>query len=148
MSEPRLMLPFLGPVYGASRPLAWALVRFATGAALVPHGWGKIVEGKLPATAASFAKLGLEPAGLLALYIGLLELVGGTLLALGLLTRVWAAQVAGFMAVAAFHVHWPNGYFWTDKGWEYPAFWMLAAIALVIRGGGRLSLDRVIGREF
>lgn len=148
MNEPRLILPFLGPIYDTLRPLAWALVRFAAGAALVPHGWGKLVDGGLPGTVAGFAKLGLKPAGSLALYVGLLELVGGTLLALGLLTRVWAVQVVGFMAVATFHVHWPNGYFWSDGGWEYPAFWMLAAIALVIRGGGPLSLDRLLGREF
>jgi len=145
--DERLLLPFLGPAYERLHHVGWLLVRFAAGAALIPHGWGKIVAGGLPATAQGFAKMGLEPAYPLALYIGLLELVGGALLAVGLLTRLWAIQVTGFMAVATFFVHWPNGYFWTDKGWEYPAFWMLVAIAIVIRGGGRLSLDRLLRRE-
>lgn len=143
----RLLLPFLGPLYDALAPLSWALVRFTAGAALVPHGWGKIIGGGLSGAADSFAGLGLEPAGILALYIGLLELVGGTLLAVGLLTRLWALQVAAFMAIAAFYVHWPNGYMWTDKGWEYPAFWMLVSLAILIRGGGPLSLDRLLPRE-
>jgi putative oxidoreductase len=92
--------------------------------------------------------MGLEPANLLAPYIGLLELVGGTMLAIGFLTRLVAIQVVGFMAVATFYVHWSNGFFWPDGGFEYPLFWGLIALAIVIRGGGKLSVDRAIGREF
>lgn len=150
MADPqhhRLLIPALGPVYDRLHVLAWPMVRFVCGAALVPHGWGKIIEGGLGGTAQSFAALGLEPAWPLALYIGLLELVGGTLLAVGFLTRLWAIQVMGFMATAAFYVHWPQGYFWSDGGWEYPAFWMLVALAILIRGGGRLSVDRLLPRE-
>lgn len=143
----RLLIPALAPVYDRLEPLAWTLVRLAAGAALIPHGWGKILAGGLPGTAKGFAALGLEPAWPLALYIGLLELVGGTLLAVGLLTRLWAIQVAGFMAVATFHVHWPNGYGWTNQGWEYPAFWMVVALAILIRGGGRWSADRLLLRR-
>jgi uncharacterized membrane protein YphA (DoxX/SURF4 family) len=81
-----------------------------------------------------------------AVAIGLLEFVGGLLLALGLFTRPIAAAVAVFMAVALV-VHWPAGYAWNAGGWEMPLFWGLIALALVIRGGGALSLDRALGRE-
>jgi putative oxidoreductase len=144
----RLLLPALAPVYAALSRLSWPLVRFICGAALVPHGWGKLIAGGLPATAAGFAKLGLEPAYPLALYIGLLELVGGTLLALGLFTRLVAIQVVGFMATAVVHVHWANGFSWTEKGFEYPLFWGLVALAIVFRGGGRWSLDHLLPWEF
>jgi putative oxidoreductase len=69
-------------------------------------------------------------------------------LALGLLTRPAAALVVAMMAVAVVQVHLANGYFWTDGGFEYPLLWGLIALSFVFRGGGRYSLDAVIGREF
>lgn len=143
----RLFIPALAPLWDRLAPLAWPLVRFTAGAALIPHGWGKLVAGGLPGTISAFAKMGLEPAAVLATYIGILEMVGGACIAIGLLTRFWAAQVVGFMAVAAFYVHWPNGYMWSKGGYEYPLFWGLVALAIVFRGGGPLSLDRRLPRE-
>ena len=67
------------------------------------------------------------------------------MLAAGLLTRPVAAAVAVFMAVAvSFHA--PT-YFWGQGGIEMPLLWGLVALAYAIRGGGRYSLDRLIGRE-
>lgn len=146
-SEPRRLIPALSTVYDALSPYSYPLIRFVAGAALIPHGWGKLVEGGISGTAGFMAKLGLQPAYALATYVGLLELVGGAMLALGLLTRLVAIQVVGFMAVAAFYVHWPNGYLWGNGGFEYPLFWGLVALAITLRGGGRLSLDRAIGIE-
>jgi len=40
--------------------------------------------------------------------------VGGTLLAIGLLTRPAAAAVFIFMMVAVFSTHLPNGFFWIE----------------------------------
>ena len=40
-----------------------------------------------------------------------------------------------FMLVAV-TFHWPNGFFWADGGWEYPAFWGLIFLAILLRGGG------------
>lgn len=147
-APPRRIIPALGPVYDGLAAYSYPLVRIAAGAMLIPHGWGKLIAGGLPDTIAGFAKMGFEPAPVLATYIGVLELVGGFCLVIGLLTRFWAAQVVGFMATAAFVVHWPNGFFWTKGGYEYPLFWGLVALAILIRGGGPLSADRAIGREF
>ena len=115
---------------------------------LVPHGYMKLFVGGVGKTAAGFAKMGLEPAYPLALYIALLEFVGGIMLALGLFTRAVAVLVIGFMAVAVLHVHMKNGFLWTAGGYEYPLFWGLVCLAIAIRGGGPLSLDAKIGREF
>ena len=52
------------------------------------------------------------------------------------------------MCVAAFKVHLVNGFFWNKGGYEYPLMWACLCIAIFIRGGGRLSLDAKIGREF
>lgn len=148
MSTPRRIIPALGPVYESLSPYAYPLVRFTCGIILVPHGYAKLFEGGVANTAKGMAAAGLEPALLLAWYIGCLEFFGGILLAIGLLTRPVAALVVGFMAVAAFHVHWANGFFWINKGYEFPLFWGLIAVAILIRGGGALSLDRRIGKEF
>lgn len=83
----------------------------------------------------------------MALVTGVIEFFGGALLAVGLATRAAAALVVGMMAVAILHVHLANGYFWTDRGYEYPLMWGVLALSFVFRGGGRYSLDAAIGRE-
>jgi putative oxidoreductase len=144
---PERIIPAFGKIYDPLTPYAYPLIRFVAGAMLIPHGWAKLVSGSPAGLAQSLAKMGIEPAYALAYYIGTLELVGGTMLALGLFTRFVAAQVIGFMAVAAFKVHWGAGFFWNKGGYEYPLFWGLVAVAILIRGGGRLSLDSRIGKE-
>lgn len=145
-AEPRPYIPALRRLYAPLDQLAWPIVRVTTGALLIPHGWGKL-SGDMTQVAAGFAKAGLEPALFWAWYIACLEFFGGILLVLGLFTRPVAVLVVGFMAVAAFYVHWPNGFMWTARGFEYPLMWGLMALAVAIKGGGPLSLDRRIGRE-
>ena len=150
MPEARPYIPALARLYRPLEPLAWLLVRVATGAMLIPHGAQKLFGlwgGDMDKTIAGFAKMGLEPAAFFAWYIGCLEFFGGSLLVLGLLTRPVAVLGAGFMAVAVVHVHWANGFFWTKGGFEYPLMWMMLALALAIRGAGAYSLDARIGRE-
>ena len=97
--------------------------------------------------AEGFAKQGLHPAWFWAHYIGCLEFLGGICLILGLLTRPVAALFAGFMFVAAFHVHMQIGWFWTNRGMEVPFYLLLICLAILIRGGGPLSLDSRLPRE-
>lgn len=143
----RRYLPALSQPLDRLAWLSYPLVRFTCGALLIPHGWAKLFGGGLAGTAATMAKNGLEPAYALAVYIALLELVGGFLIAVGFLTRLWALLVIGFMAVATFHVHWPMGYFWNRAGFEMPLFWGLIATAVFLRGSGPLSVDHALGRE-
>jgi len=148
--EQRYVVPGLGAIYGALELYSWPLVRAATGLFFVPHGMQKLFGawgGNIANTIDGFAKQGLEPAWFWAYYIGCLEFFGGILLAIGLLTRPVAALFIGFMAVAAFYVHIKIGYFWTARGMEVPLYLMLIALAILIRGGGALSVDRALGRE-
>ena len=126
------------------------VLRVAVGLLFAGHGAQKLFGWfggyGLEATGQFFStKLGL-PASL-ALVAGLIEFVGGLLLAVGLFTRPIAALVAGLMAVAVLQVHLGAGFFWTSGGFEYPLFWGIVAFAFVLRGGGRYSLDAVIGKE-
>lgn len=130
--------------------LSWPLVRITAGLLLVPHGAQKLFGwfgGFGPAATGGFFadKLGLEPGILFAVAAGAIEFAGGLLLALGLFTRPVALAVAALMAVAVFQVHLGAGFFWTSGGYEYPLLWGVVALALAIRGGGELSLDRKFG---
>ncbi len=150
IDRPRYLVPRLGGIYAALDAYSWPMVRAATGLFFVPHGMQKLFGlwgGDLAKTAAGFARQGFEPGLFWASYIGCLEFFGGLLLVVGLLTRPVAALFVGFMFVAAFWVTIRHGWFWTAGGMEVPIYLMLVCIALLIRGGGALSLDRALGRE-
>lgn len=144
------LIPAIGALTNALSPFAEPMVRVTAGLLLVPHGAQKLFGAfggyGLDATGQFFAaKLGL-PASF-ALLAGLIEFVGGLMLAAGLLTRAVAALVFGVMFVAVFLVHLNAGFFWSAGGYEYPLMWGIVALAFVIRGGGRYSVDAAIGRE-
>ena len=148
---PRPFIPALAPLTRTLAPYGYPLIRFATGIIVVPHGAQKLFGwfgGDINATAGFFSQIGLEPALPLAYLTGAVEFFGGLFLALGLLTRPTAAAIAVLMAVAAFKVHLANGFFWTNGGYEYPLLWGIIALACAFHGGGKLSLDGAIGREF
>lgn len=127
-----------------------ALVRAATGLLLVPHGAQKLFGwfgGRgLAETAAFLAKSGYPASTVLAPAIGLLEFFGGIALAIGLLTRPVAAIVVAFMAGAVMF-HAPNGFFWTNRGFEVPLLWGIVALHFALAGAGPLSVDARLFRS-
>jgi putative oxidoreductase len=74
------------------------------------------------------------------------EFVGGTLVLLGLLTRVAAFFIACVMLTAVIGVHWPN-FFANNRGFEYPLALLVIALALLISGGGAVSADLALSRR-
>lgn len=147
---PPSRLPLLDPIYARLQPLAYPLVRIATGAFLVPHGAQKLfgfAGGDIGATAAGFARLGLQPSLPLAYLVGAVEFFGGLCIVLGVFTRPAALACAVLLGVAALLVHLPIGWFWTGRGMEYPLLWMLLCIAVAMRGSGPLSVDAARGRD-
>jgi putative oxidoreductase len=153
----RLIVPGLAGLYDRLGELAYPFLRFCFGMFFVPHGWSKVVGGTVATyneagvlvggLAAGLVKGGFPMPEVLAWYIAILEFVGGPLLAIGLLTRLMAIQFVGFLFVAAFVVH-SSTWFWTAKGMEMPLILMVVAIVIFIRGGGRLSVDRTLSKEF
>lgn len=147
------IIPAFAPLYRSLAQFAEPLMRATVGLILVPHGAQKLFGWfggyGLEGTAGFFAgNLGLEPGIFWAALVGGVEFFGGLFLALGLLTRPVAAAIAMLMAVALFRVHLGNGFFWTDGGYEYPLMWGLLALGFALRGGGAISIDGRIGREF
>jgi putative oxidoreductase len=75
---------------------------------------------------------------------GVVELAGGLLLALGLLTPLGAALGASVMLVAALAVHMKNGFFATGGGFEYNLVLGVAALMFAFTGPGSLSIDALL----
>lgn len=151
-SAARPFWPRLAKLYRPFEEYSWPLVRFAAGLFLVPHGAQKLFGwfgGRgLDATIAGFAKMGFEPGWLTAPLVAGVEFFGGILMAIGLLTRPAALAAMILLLVAAITVHLPNGFFWTKGGYEYPLLWAILCTAIAVRGGGALSVDRALGKEF
>src|SRR5262249_29135133 len=119
-------------------PRMLSIVRIMVGLLYMEHGLAKVVGFPLQPNHASYALFTLNP-GLQ----GLLELVGGLLLALGLFTRTVAFILAGNMAVAYFMAHAPRGFFPLLNGGELAIVYCFVFLYLSIAGGGEWSLDRL-----
>lgn len=143
----RLIFPGLQPFYDALAPYMYPLFRFTVGAMLVPHGVTKLMNGA-DKFAPSLARLGIGPALEMAYVIIFLEIIGGACVAIGLLTRLFAAAVAIEFAVITFAVHLPVAWFAGQRGGEYPLMWGIFFLCIALRGGGNLSVDRnILKRE-
>jgi len=129
--------------------VALALLRAMIGAVFVAHGsqklFGAFGGGGIDGTAEQMRGHGLEPGELFAVLAGVTEFGGGLLLLAGLLTPLAGAAVIGVMVVAILQVTGANGFFVQNEGFEYNLMLIVVAIALVIAGPGRYSLDRVLG---
>ena len=143
----RLLFPGLAGLYERFSPYSYALMRFAAGAVLVPHGIQKLVNNSAEGLSKAIAAHGLPAPLALAWLAVLAESVGATCLALGLLTRLAALILWIEMTVIIVVFQWEFGYFWTNRGIEYALLWWLLYLAIFFRGGGEYSLDRKLGRE-
>ena len=146
--DAKLVFPALAGLYERCSPYSYAIMRFATGAILVPHGVQKILNTPVAKFAPNIAAKGLPFAEALAYLTYFAESAAAVCLAIGLFTRIAAAIVGIEMIVIVILFQWQFGYFWTNRGYEYALLWALLCIAIFFKGGGRYSIDRLIGREF
>jgi putative oxidoreductase len=141
----RLLLPGLESFYRQAIPISWLVIRVTIGFVLVMHGWPKVLPGP-SSFALRYVQMGLSPGEVWAWADTLIEVVGGVAIILGLFTRFFAAAVAIQMAIIMM-VYLPNGFAWTNRGYEFVLMWGLVSFAIALRGGGPYSLDRRIGIE-
>jgi putative oxidoreductase len=146
--QPKLVFPAVAGLYERFSPFSYAFMRFATGAVLLRHGIQKVLNVPIAKFAPNIAAKGLPFAEGLAYLTYFAESVAAACLAIGLLTRIAAAVIGIEMLVIVFVFQWQFGYFWTVRGYEYALLWLLLCIAIFFKGGGRYSVDRMIGKEF
>jgi putative oxidoreductase len=132
-----------------TQPAALCLLRLAVGAAMLYHGWPKVMPsgGLLH----GHLRSGLDHYTTYIVSLGMprwlgyvsaaTEFLGGIFLLLGLLTRFWAFLVLINMLVALVKVNIHHGY----DGSEYTVALIAMAFMLIAAGSGALSLDRRLG---
>ncbi len=120
---------------GASR-YAYTLMRIVVGLAFAQHGAQKLfgVLGGADGSGGSVEMLSLM--GL----AGAIELVGGLLVAVGLLTRLAAFICSGQMAAAYFMAHAGRSFWPIENGGELAVLFCFVFLYIASRGGGPLSL--------
>jgi putative oxidoreductase len=149
IDEKRLIFPGLASLYETFSPASYSFMRFATGAVLIPHGIQKIMLGSAVNLAPYIEKQMGVPYPMIWAYLAIFaESAAAICLAVGLFTRLAALIIWIEMGIIIVFFQWQFGYFWTARGYEYALLWWLLCVGIFFRGGGRYSLDRLIGMEF
>ena len=115
-----------------------SVLRIIVGLLWMEHGLAKIFGFPLQPNHVAYPLFTLNP-GLQ----GLIELVGGLLLALGLFTRPVAFILSGDMAVAYFMAHAPRGFFPLLNGGELAIVYCFLFLYFAVAGAGAWSLDQL-----
>jgi len=131
------------------------ILRLTLGGVMLPHALQKTLGlfggSGLSATMQTFTTQLHLPATLAAGAI-FLEQVGALALVLGLFTRLAASALGVVMVGAVLTVHLRNGFFmnWfgtqAGEGYEYHLLVLAMVAALIIEGGGKLSVDSALLR--
>lgn len=131
--------------------LAPLAIRVPLGIIFAAHGAQKLFGWfggyGLNGTAQWMDSIGLQPGLLLALLAGGAEFFGGLALLVGLLVRPASAALAVTMLVAIFSVHFANGLFMANNGFEYALAMLAATVSLTLSGAGRWSVDAVLADQ-
>ncbi|WP_227379660.1 DoxX family protein [Haladaptatus halobius] len=116
----------------------YSIVRALVGLLFMQHGAQKLfglfggVDGS-GATASLVSMYGVA---------GIIELFGGFLIAVGLLTRLIALIATGEMIAAQFIAHIPEGLIPIQNGGELSLLYLAVFILLIVYGNGYYSLQR------
>lgn len=117
------------------------LLRASLAVMWISHALLKLLVFTLPGTAQYFQSVGFP--GVLAYPVFAVEILGGLALLFGVYARQVALALTPVMA-AATAVHFGNGWVHTSQGggWEYPAFLIMASLALWLLGDGPWAVAR------
>lgn len=143
--------------FDATDLLAPLMVRIPLGVIFMAHGSQKLLglfggQGLTGTFKIFEEKMGVPPIFTLLAIIA--EFGGGFGILSGFLTRLSAAGIAAVMMVSIYKVHWVHGFFLNincvagrGHGIEYNIALLGMALYLLIAGGGRWCLDRLVFRS-
>jgi len=115
----------------------YALMRIVSGFLFLWHGMGKIFDFPKPSGAPDWIIYTAGP----------IELIGGTLIMLGLFTR-WAAFISSGMAATAYWlVHVRQGFFPILNNGELVALYCFVFLYISAHGAGIWSIDGIRGKS-
>ncbi|WP_113929251.1 DoxX family protein [Bacillus sp. P14.5] len=124
------------------------IIRLVIGLSFFAHGAQKLFGWfggyGLEGTGGWLESLGMKPGKLMALLAGLAEFVGGIFFVLGLLTPLAGTLIAITMLAAIVKVHYANGYWSTNNGYEYNLALLAVSVGLALTGPGKYALDAIL----
>src|SRR5688572_10359903 len=120
-------------------PRVRSTLRIMTGLLFLQHGMTKYLG--FPASDMT----GVDPASMGGI-AGILELVGGALIVIGLLTRPVAFVLSGLMAAAYWIAHAPSSFFPLVNQGELAIMYCFAFLYLACAGPGPWSVDAARGK--
>ena len=118
-------------------PLALGALRIMSALLFMAHGTQKLLGFPAPPASGN-----LPAAFTMSWTAGVLELVGGALLALGLFTRPVAFVLSGLMAFAYFIAHAPRNFYPVLNGGDAAILFCFVFLYLVFAGPGALAIDK------
>jgi putative oxidoreductase len=120
-------------------PQILSVVRIVVGLLFLEHGTQKLFGFPFGGSHPAIVSLsGLQ---------AIIELIGGVLIVLGLLTRPVAFLICGNMAVAYFMVHFPRGFYPVNNGGDSSILYCFIFLYMVFAGPGSLSVDSLRGKR-
>lgn len=121
----KLLAPYEGTIFG--------VMRILIGLLFMQHGLQKVfgLFGGMPPEAPIFVKW----------VAGLIELVGGAMVAAGFMTRIAAFLCSGLMAAAYFMAHFGEGFFPIENGGELSILYCWIFLLIAAHGAGKFSVD-------
>ena len=107
---------------------------------------GKVKWEDINSVAEWFGSIGIPAPKLNAYLAATTEMAGVFLLTLGLGVRFISIPLIITMLVAIKTAHWGNGFAASDNGFEIPLYYILMLLTLTTFGGGKLSVDYLLGK--
>ena len=136
--------------------IAFSIARLTLGLVIFPHGAQKLLGlfgGYGYSSTMDFFTTQMGLSGIIAFLIIMIEFFGSISLILGFISRFWALSLAGMFMGIIYTTQLEHGFFmnWfgnqAGEGFEYSLLIIGLALAIIINGSGKWSIDNLISKK-